>query len=80
MIDTEQELLDTLAIMRGLAHRWVAQEPGTKRFYVTGKPFPTVAPNVVAAAVQRGVLVEHTPGLWSRPEDRPSPHIISQAF
>jgi hypothetical protein len=69
MIDTEQELLDTLA-MRSLAHRWVAQEPSTKRFYVTGKPFPTVAPNVVATAVQRGVLVEHAPGLWSRPEER----------
>jgi hypothetical protein len=68
MIETEQELFRALD-MRSHAHRWVAQQPSSKRFYVTGKPFPTVAPELVSSATKRGVLVQFVPGLWSRPED-----------
>jgi hypothetical protein len=71
MIDTEQELLRTLAT-RSLP-RWVARVPNTDRFYVTGEPFPPVTPDVVLTAVKRGVLIEHVPGLWCQPQDIPPP-------
>ena len=68
MIDTEQELLRTLAT---LPHRWVAREPTVNRSYVTGEPFPTVTPDVVFSAIKRRVLVEYVPGLWSQAHDAP---------